>query len=163
MRRSVFKLLSTMTDKQRRLVDRIDQRVTSFMSKTGHIVEEWIIAVLFIWFGLLKISGNFSASSIIAKCIYLFDPQIMVPFLGIWEVAIGLFLIFPGLQRFAVLLLALRMPGTLLALILKYEQCFDTWILFPTIQGQYLLKEFTLLGAALVVGGTARSDPYLDS
>ena len=158
MRRSVIRVLKSLTDREKYLLDRIDQRITNFMSQAGHICERWIIAVLFIWFGALKLTGNFSASSIIAKSIYLFDPDLVVPLLGLWEVSIGLMLIIRGVQRLAILLLVIRMPGTLLALILKYDLCFDSSIFFPTIQGQYLLKEFTLLGAALVIGSTARAE-----
>ena len=82
----------------------------------------------------------------------------MVPFLGLWELVIGLMLVIPGAQRIGVLLIALRLPGTVIALIVKYPQCFDGSILIPTMQGQYLLKELTLLGAALVIGGTVRAE-----
>lgn len=81
----------------------------------------------------------------------------MLPILGVWEVLIGLTLIIPGVQRLAISLLAFRLIGTFLALIFKYELCFDGNLLIPTIQGQYLLKELTLLGAALVIGGTVRT------
>lgn len=137
-------------------LDRIDARVTRWMDRSGHPVERWLLGLLFVWFGTLKITGQTSATSIIAKTIYVGDPSVTVPVLGVWEVCIGLCLIFAPLLRLAIALMLLRLPGTLLALVLKSDECFEGSILTPTIQGQYLLKDAALLGAALVLGSTVR-------
>ena len=133
-----------------------DSKISRLMAKLGHIAEKWLLGLLFVWFGSLKVLGQFSASSIIAKSVYLFDPDMMVRFLGLWELAIGVFLLLKGTRRIAILLIVLRVPGTLLALILKYDVCFEGNIFLPTLQGQYLLKDLTLLGAAFVLGGAVR-------
>ncbi len=138
------------------LLDRIDARVTRWMDRTGHPIERWLLGVLFVWFGTLKIVGQTSATSIIAKTIYVGSPEFMVPLLGFWEVAIGLCLMFSPLLRLAIALMLIRLPGTLLALVLRYDECFAGSIFTPTIQGQYLLKDAALLGAALVLGATVR-------
>jgi uncharacterized membrane protein YphA (DoxX/SURF4 family) len=137
-------------------LDRIDARVTRWMDRTGHPVERWLLGLLFVWFGLLKIAGQTSATSIIAKTIYLGDPEVVVVVLGVWEVGIGVCLLYHRLLRLAIALMLIRLPGTLLALVLKFDECFDGSVLTPTIQGQYLLKDAALLGAALVLGSTVR-------
>jgi uncharacterized membrane protein YphA (DoxX/SURF4 family) len=133
-----------------------DQWIVSRMAHPGHLLERWLLGILFLWFGLLKVFGEKSASSIIAKSAYWFDPAQVVPALGWWEFVIGIALIFKPLTRLALLLLFIRLPGTLLALAYHYEECFRGGLLTPTIQGQYLLKELTLVGAALVIGSTVR-------
>ena len=81
-----------------------------------------------------------------------------MPILGLWEVAIGICLIFHRLVRVALLLLAIRLPGTLLALVLRADVCFVEVPWVPSLEGQYLVKDFLLFGAALVIGGTIRQE-----
>jgi len=138
--------------------DKIDLRVARWMHHTGHRIDRILIGGLFLWFGSLKMAGLTSATSIIAKTVYLGDPEITVPMLGAWEAAIGVCLIVRPFLRVALLLLMLRLPGTLLALALKPEVCFDGAIWAPTIQGQYLIKDFVLVGTALIIGGTVRDE-----
>lgn len=128
------------------------------MERYGHFVERVALATLFLWFGLLKVIGYESATSIIAKTVYLGSPGVTVPILGAWEAAIGFCFLVRRLNRIAIALLAVRLPGTLLALVLKFEECFQGNILVPTIQGQYLLKDMAIMGAALVIGATLRRE-----
>lgn len=136
--------------------ERIDRRVTLWMGRYGHFIERVSLALLFFWFGAMKLAGYPSATSIIAKTVYLGRPEITVPLLGLWEVMIGACFLIRRLNRIAILLLLVRVPGTLLALVLRFDECFDDSILVPTIQGQYLLKDLALMGAALVIGATVR-------
>jgi uncharacterized membrane protein YkgB len=59
----------------------------------------------------------------------------------------------------AILLLALQMPGTMLPLVLLPEVCFTQPPFGLTLEGQYIIKNLVLIGAALVVGGTVRAKP----
>ncbi len=134
----------------------IETSILPRVSQWGHFWERVLLGVIFVWFGLLKVTGNLSASSIIAKSVYWFDPDIFVPFLGYWEIVMGLALFYHRFLRLAILLLLVRLPGTFLALYYHYNECFLESIFLPTVQGQYLLKEITLVGAALVIAGSIR-------
>jgi len=136
--------------------DRFDRRVADWMGRYGHFLERLGLGVVFAWFGLLKLAGVDSATSIIAKTVYLGSPSLTVPMLGLWEMLIGLCFLVRPLLRLAIFLLAVRLPGTLLALVLKFDTCFHDSILAPTIQGQYLIKDAALIGAGLVIGATVR-------
>lgn len=138
----------------------LDLAITRFMRQWGHGLHRVLLGGLFIWFGLLKVFGHKSATSIIAETIYVGAPERVVPVLGIWEALIGLCLIYKPLLRVALLLLAIRLPGTLLALILKPDVCWTVTPLVPTIQGQYLIKDFILFAAAMVIGGAVRKDRW---
>lgn len=143
-----------MSVRPRRTTERMDAFVVPFMERWGHLIERLGLGLLFLWFGTLKLVGETSATSIIARTVYLGDPDVTVRVLGFWEAVIGAcFLVRPAI-RVAILLLVVRFPGTLLALVLSYDECFGRSVLVPTIQGQYLLKELTLIGAALVIGAT---------
>ena len=133
----------------------MDRTIGRFMVRSGHRVERFMLGGLFVWFGLLKLFGQESATSIIAKTVYFGPPEVTVPVLGAWEAVIGVCLWFRVTLREAIGLLFLRLIGTLAAFVMA-----PTDVLFhhvpwaPTIQGQYLVKDVCLVGAALVIGGT---------
>jgi len=146
--------------KQQRLhsrLDAIDARIADWMERWGHFLHRVSLGMLFAWFGLLKVFGYKSATSLIAQAVYLGPTEVTTAALGVWEAAIGACLIVRPLVRVALLLLAVRLPGTLLALALKADVCFDqAWA--PTIVGQYLIKDALLFSAAMVIGGTVREE-----
>ena len=144
------------------IVKKTDNLLIPTMKVLGHRIERYLLTIVFVWFGMLKLFGQNSATSIIAKSIYWVDPSIMIPILGFWEVLIGFFLIFKWTLRFAVLLLIVRLLGTSLALCFYYDECFESFLWFPTIQGQYLIKDLTLFGAALVIGSTIEFEEHLE-
>lgn len=76
--------------------------------------------------------------------------------LGLWEAAIGVCLVIDPLTRVAIALLMIRLPGTLVALIVKSDVCWTDTSFVPTIQGQYLIKDAMLFAAAMVIGGGLR-------
>lgn len=110
------------------------------------------LGVIFIWFGALKPLGNSPANDLITKTVYWFNPDIFIPILGIWEIAIGLCLLYRPFIRAGLFLLALQMPGTFLPLILLPEVCFVSFPFDLTLEGQYIVKNLVLIGAAIVVG-----------
>ena len=88
-----------------------------------------------------------------------------VPLLGWWEVLIGVCLIDPGrrlglgrwMTRAGILLMMLQMPGTFLPLIILPDIAWQRPFV-PTLEGQYIIKNFILIGAALYLGGRVRFD-----
>lgn len=110
------------------------------------------LALVFIWFGALKPFGQSPAVELVTKTVYWFDPAIFIPILGLWEMAIGVCLLFRPLLRVGLFLLALQMPGTFLPLVLLPEVCFTTFPFDLTLEGQYIVKNLVLIGAGLVVG-----------
>lgn len=142
----------------RRLVDRFDRFIAAWMHRWGHMAHRVALGVLFIWYGLLKQFGVKTTTSILAHTVYFGDPDAMVLILGWWEVAIGVCLLFHPLVRVALLLMAIRLPGTMLALVLKTDVCWVQFPFAPTPEGQYLIKDIVVLTAAMVIGGTVRTE-----
>ena len=139
-------------------IDSLDRRIGLWLEKYGHISHRLALALLFIWFGLLKPLGYKTATSVLAHTIYWGSPDVMVPILGWWEVVLGLGLLIRPLVRIALLLLVVRLPGTLLAFVLLPEVCFEGSVLTPTPEGQYLVKDLVLFTAAMIIGGTVRQE-----
>ncbi len=133
----------------------IDRRISSFLEKEGLIVLRYSLAFVFICFGILKPLGLSPASELVANTVYWFDPAWFVPFLGWWEVAIGLCFLYRPLIRVAIAFLAPQMLGTFLPLVLLPDIAFNGFPV-PSMEGQYILKNLIIIGAAMVVGGIVR-------
>ena len=58
--------------------------------------------------------------------------------------------------RATLFLLFVQMAGTLTPLILFPSETFQFFPYAPTLEGQYIIKNLTLISAALVVGGSVR-------
>lgn len=137
--------------------DAIDRAITSWMARYGMVIMRVGLGIIFFWFGALKLVPGLSpAEDLVRNTIYFIDPDIFLPILAVWEMAIGLGLIFGLFMRFTLLLLFLQMPGTAMPIFVLPEV---VWTSFPfglTIEGQYIIKNLALIGAALVLGGTVR-------
>lgn len=137
----------------------IDDRIIDWMRQTGTTFLRYAVAVIFIWFGMLKVMDASPASALIENTIYLADPSWFVPFLGIWEVAIGICFLIRPLLRVGIGLLAPQMVGTFLPLIVLPGVVYQGGNPFLlTMEGQYIVKNLLIIGAALVLGSTVR-DP----
>jgi uncharacterized membrane protein YkgB len=140
-----------------RSFDDLDRAISDVMRRYGVVALRWAIGIVFVWFGALKLVPGLSpAEDLVKATVFFLNPNTFFPVLGVWEVLIGVGLLVRPLIRFAILLLALQMPGTFLPLIVLPEV---VWTVFPfglTMEGQYIVKNLVLIAAALVVGGTVR-------
>lgn len=134
------------------------------MRALGEPVLRLGLGVVFIWFGLLKPLGVSPAADLVARTVYWgVDPAWFIPLLGWWEVAIGICLIDPGrwvglgrwMTRIGILLMFAQMPGTFLPLVLLPDVSWQS-LGVPTLEGQYIIKNLVLIGAALYLGGRVR-------
>ena len=137
-------------------IDQADYHIADWMHKHGMFFLRISLGIVFIWFGLLKIHGLSPANQLIERTVYWFRPEVFIPILGWWEVAIGVGLLIKPLIRLALFLLFLQMPGTMLQLVLLPGVCFTKFPFGLTIEGQYIIKNLVLLSAAIVIGGTVR-------
>lgn len=149
--------------------DTVDRAITYWMARYGLLLMRIGLGVVFFWFGALKlIPGASPAEQLVRDTIVLVDPDWFIPVLAIWEMAIGLGLIFGRFMRITLLLLFLQMPGTALPLLVLPDA---VWVQFPfvlTLEGQYIIKNLVLVTAGIVLGGTVRggyleSDPRLNA
>jgi len=140
----------------KKIFDHIDPLIAGWMRANGFILLRCSLAVVFIWFGALEFTGISPANELVAKTVYWFRPEVFIPVLGFWEVAIGVCLLVRPLIRVAIFLLFLQMPGTMLPLVLLPKACFTYFPFGLTLEGQYIIKNLVLISAAIVIGGTVR-------
>ena len=144
--------MKSLTDFKNFEIKSFDTLLINYLSKISLPVLRVSLGVVFIWFGALKPLGSSPANDVITKTIYWFDPDIFIPILGVWEVLIGICLLYTPLIRIGLFLLALQMPGTFLPLVLRPEICFSDFPFNLTLEGQYIIKNLVIIGAAMVVG-----------
>lgn len=138
-------------------LDRVDVQLTQWMARHGLTLMRVALGIVFFWFGALKVFPGLSpAEDLVRKTIYFLDPDLFLPILALWEMVIGLGLITGLFMRFTLLLLFLQMPGTALPLLLLPEVCYTIFPFGLTLEGQYIVKNLTLITAALVLGSTVR-------
>lgn len=137
--------------------DRADLRISEGMDKYCQPLMRYSIALIFIWFGLLKPLGMSPEEELIKRTVYWVSPQVFLPVLGWWEVSVGLCLLYRPLMRIALLLLLLQLPGTMLPLVLLPEICFTQPPFGLSLEGQYIVKNLFLVSAAFMIGGKVRA------
>ena len=141
--------------------DTIDRAISAWMQRWGTRLLRYSLAVIFVWFGILKPFGMSPAEPMVklpVQWMPLFSPDTWLPLIGWWEVAIGLTFLFHKTVRIATALLSLQMIGTFLPLIILPEVTFQRFPYAPTMEGQYIVKNLLIISAALVVGGTVQRE-----
>jgi uncharacterized membrane protein YkgB len=150
------------------LLDRFDGVITARLASAAVPTLRIGLAVVFVWFGALKVVHASPAADLVARTTdWAFDPTWFLPVLGWWEVAIGLCLLDPvrllggraWLTRAGILLLALQIPGTFLPLLVVPDRCFNGSVFQLTLEGQYIVKNLVLIAGAMALGATVRARP----
>lgn len=148
----------------------LDLVITRWMGKYGILFLRYSIALIFIWFGALKFFPGMSpaeelATGTIALLTFNLVPAaVTLPVLALFEVAIGVLMFSGRWLRLTILLLFIQMIGTMSPLILFPDLVFEVFPYALTIEGQYIIKNFVVISAAITIGATARggrlvSDP----
>jgi uncharacterized membrane protein YkgB len=136
----------------------LDKAVKTLMKKWAVPFLRGSFALIFIWFGILKplrLSPAEAVLLITVKWLPVYEPEQWLYIIGWWEVAIGVTFLFKKTTKIAIALLFLQMAGTFMPLFLLPEVTFqDGKIYQPTLEGQYIIKNLMIIGAALVIGGT---------
>lgn len=139
----------------RTVVARIDAVLIPFLRRWGIPTIRISLAVVFIWFGALKILGVSPVVDLVASTVYWVDPGWFVPALGWVEVLVGVGLAARFGLRLVLLVLAGQMLGTFLVFVFLPEITFqDGNPLKLTMEGEFVLKNLVLLAAAMVVGAS---------
>ena len=140
----------------------VDRAVTHWMAKYGVGILRVALGIVFLWFGFLKYFPGVSSEeeiatrTISALTLGLMPVHVSRVLLATWECAIGLGLLTNKALRITLLLLFAQMLGTLLPLVLFPAETFARFPAVPTLQGQFIIKNFVLIAAAIVVGATVR-------
>jgi len=131
------------------LVDRAD-RLNRQIAPT---LLRLALAVVFVWFGALKVIGSSPVHDLIAQTLPFVDADLAVPVLGAVEVVIGLVLALGVLPRITLLVLCGHLAGTFLTFVTATELMWTSNPLELTADGEFVVKNLVLITAALVLIG----------
>ena len=130
------------------------------MARYGRVLLRISIGIVFIWFGVLKFVPELSPAEELAGITVQKLTFGLLPFrtgliiLAIWEVGLGLLLIFGRFRKLSVMLLLCHMVGTFTPMILFPSLTFTHLPYGLTLTGQYIMKNIVIVSAALVLGGS---------
>ena len=142
--------------------ERVDARITAVLARISVPTLRMGLGLVFLWFGVLKFFPGLSpAEDLAARTIQTLSggaigPAISLPVLATWECLIGLGLLTGRFLRATLLLLAVQMAGTITPLFLFPTETFTVFPIAPTLEGQYIIKNVVLIGAAMAIGATVR-------
>jgi uncharacterized membrane protein YkgB len=135
--------------------ERLDTLAAGLMERYGVALLRLAVAIVFIWFGALKLVDRSPVADLVASTVYWVPSSVFVPLLGAWEVVVGLGLLTGIALRLTLLLFWLQMAGTFLVLVLRPEVSFQgNNPLLLTMTGEFVVKNLVLITAGLVIGST---------
>ncbi len=141
---------------------RIDPIITYILARHGIKLLRISVGIVYLWFGVLKFfpalspAEDLAARTISTLTFGLIGANISLPVLALWEVLIGLGLITSLFMRATLLLLILQMFGTITPLFIFPAETWTVFLIAPTLEGQYIIKNLVLVSAAIVIGATVR-------
>jgi uncharacterized membrane protein YphA (DoxX/SURF4 family) len=141
---------------------RVHTRVTSWMADHSVALTRVALGVVFVWFGALKFFPGMSpAADLASRTVERLTLGRVPAAPGLYlvascEVLIGLGLLLGRFVRTSLFLLFIQMAGTMVPLVLFRSETFRVFPYSPTLEGQYIIKNLVLMGAALVVGAAVR-------
>ena len=140
-----------------RTYERVDSSVVRTLDAWAPTLLRWALAIVFIWFGALKLIDRSPVEDLVAGTVPLLSSDAAMLAFGVLEVAIGLGLLFGVGLRIVLLLLMGQMLGTFLIFVTQPGESFqDGNPLLLTTTGEFILKNLVLIAAAMVVGGKLR-------
>nr|WP_242067788.1 DoxX family protein [Cyclobacterium marinum] len=123
------------------------------MRNSGNSILRISIGLIFFWFGLVKFfpgvspAENLASSTICAITLHVTTPPVCTILLAIFESLTGLLLITGKFLKPVLILLFLHMLGTLLTFIIFPDLMFEKFPFVLTMQGQYVMKNVTILAS----------------
>jgi len=143
-------------------VYKLDITITKWMARNGLLLMRISIGFIYFWFGFLKFFPGISSAEGIATFTIstltfgVISGSTALLILAVWEVAVGLALIFKLFLRETLLLMFLQMLGTLTPLFLFPGELFTVFPWVPTLEGQYIIKNLVIISAGITIGATVR-------
>ena len=130
----------------------VDVELIHLARRFAEPVARLSLFVVFFWFGILKVLGFSPASGLVADLLQhtipFMAPATFIILLGLFECILGVLFLFKGTERALIPLLFLHMVTTFMPLVFLPT---ITWThpFVPTLEGQYIIKNFVIIAAAI--------------
>lgn len=131
-----------------------DTYIIHFIQDYSELAARIALALIFIWFGLLKVIFMSPANELVTSLLNITLPFIsfetFIVALGIFETLIGVLFLIPGWSRTAIVLLLFHMSTTALPLVMLPHITWQAFLI-PTLEGQYIIKNAAIIALGLGV------------
>lgn len=136
----------------RRRLESYDRTIRELLGRASPMLLRISLAVVFVWFGALKVAGVSAVGGLVAATVPFLDSAWFVPALGVVEIVIGLAFATGRILRVVLPVFAAHMAGTFLVLVALPDVAFQgANPLLLTAVGEFVVKNVVLLTSGLVV------------
>ncbi len=133
-------------------LEHFDSKLISFSSRFAVGAAQIGLAIIFLWFGVLKLIGESSVHELIVELVSVLSPTLngdaFVIGIGVLEILIALTIIDKDLLRLSLVFLLLHLVLVSLPLFALPEITWNAFLI-PTLEGQYILKNILIITAAM--------------
>lgn len=141
-------------------IENIDKGLIHFFKKIAPRALHVSIAVIYIWFGWLKVVGLSPASPLVEALhnhtiVSGIDFGNFMIWFGLFEVLIGILFLIRGTERVVIPLLLIHMVTTIMPLFILPHIVWQSAFV-PTLEGQYIIKNLVIIAAAIAIAGNLR-------
>lgn len=158
MQHEIRRAPADIAERSWRRLEHLDSRVLTLLERFALPMLRLSLGLVFVWFGILKVTGQTPVGQLVADTVFWLNPDWFVPLLGVFEVLVGVGLLFARGLRLVLALFALQMIGTFLVLVVQPEVAFqDGNPLILTTEGEFVVKNLVLLSAGLMIGSRLRA------
>ena len=106
------------------------------------------LAIVYIWFGALKVIGQSPVEDLVKGTYPVFPEPLFLIFLGLWEIAIGVFLLNKKTLKLGILLMWAQLGGIFLGAIISpplYISGMNIFLL--NTNGEFVVKNIVFIAA----------------
>jgi putative oxidoreductase len=158
MQQGIHRSPADIAQRALRRFERLDAKVLALLERFALPLLRLSLGIVFVWFGILKITGQTPVGELVADTVFWLDPDLFVPLLGVFEVLVGVGLLFGRGLRLVLALFALQMIGTFLVLVVQPDVAFQNGNpLMLTTEGEFVVKNLVLLSAGVMIGSRLKA------
>lgn len=115
------------------------------------VLLRWSLALIFIWFGLLKVAGYNPVSELVSSVSPFLATGVGLVLLGSFETTVGVGLIVNRFRTLVHLLLVFHLIGTFLTFFTGLSVVFDPHFPILSLDGEFVVKNLVLATSGLLV------------
>ena len=119
------------------------------MKLNSFTLIRYSLVIVYIWFGALKVLGASPVQNLVQWTYPSFPEPMFMIVLGVWEIVVGLLLLYKKTLRIGLILMWLQMGGIFFGVILSPSYYFQNMnLLLLSSNGEFVVKNLTLLSAS---------------
>ncbi len=140
---------------QNNKLENFDLQAILWMRKNGLTISRISLFILFFWFGILKVfllspAGPLVTDLLDVTFLNFIAPDTFQRLFGLFEVIIGIMILFPKVERITFAVLLFHLFTTVMPLYMLPEHTWDGFLV-PSLIGQYIIKNLALLSLGILL------------